>query len=620
MNSSMTGWRYVFVFSALFFICGVYSVYSQSTSYMTQISDLLTHSAPTSTVNHTITFTLTQAVPADGVIEILFDEGGLDIPGSLDYTDVDVAFSAVPGGPYTERPQSFVQSPGTDDVTVTSGTAGSVRIDLNTSVGIPANNEVVVEIGTNATYGALGDIQTQLGTATGTYPVTIYTYDASDVEIDYGRTVFVIVEPVTAGPVDTTDTDPPIILDAWPDGVILQVGTVAVEMYVETNEPAICKYATSSMAYALMPYTMWGTTTSGYSYWNFSQLTGLVDETAYDYYIRCVDFRANVMVPDYPIHFEVGILPGSATTTATTTGTGVGIGDVASSTCVGTDCVGDDVGSGSGSTGTGSGSSAGDSDGSGSGSSGTGEEMLPQASVMIEGWAYPGSTVHYLRDGVEVETDVVSSDGYFGDLTEGLERGSYSFGVYAVDSKSVRSATFATTLWLQSDTYNELSNIMLPPTVHVVENSVSPGAPLEVSGYVAPKATVTTWLRPKLAEVTSADLVATTTAESNGTWALTIQTTGLAEGTYELVAQGEMPDGEVESDKSMRKTIGIGVEVGADVDCISIGDLNCDGFVNLVDFSILLFNWNTASATADINSDGLVSLPDFSIMLYNWTG
>ena len=37
-----------------------------------------------------------------------------------------------------------------------------------------------VEIGTNATYGGVGDVQTILDVATGTYPVTIYTYDAEN--------------------------------------------------------------------------------------------------------------------------------------------------------------------------------------------------------------------------------------------------------------------------------------------------------------------------------------------------------------------------------------------------------------------------------------------------------
>lgn len=53
-------------------------------------------------------------------------------------------------------------------------------------------------------------------------------------------------------------------------------------------------------------------------------------------------------------------------------------------------------------------------------------------------------------------------------------------------------------------------------------------------------------------------------------------------------------------------------------------DLNRDGRVNLVDFSILLFWWASdggdSDPPADINLDGTVSLTDFSIMLFNWTG
>jgi hypothetical protein len=121
-----------------------------------------------------------------------------------------------------------------------------------------------------------------------------------------------------------------------------------------------------------------------------------------------------------------------------------------------------------------------------------------------------------------------------------------------------------------------------------------------------------------LAQVSTGDVVASTTANGSGVWTLTIPTSGLPQGTYELLAQGWMQNGAIQSDKSARKTIGVGVTVSDDT-CKAIGDLNCDGFVNLVDFSILLFNWNTASEVADINSDGIVSLPDFSVMLYNWT-
>jgi hypothetical protein len=49
-------------------------------------------------------------------------------------------------------------------------------------------------------------------------------------------------------------------------------------------------------------------------------------------------------------------------------------------------------------------------------------------------------------------------------------------------------------------------------------------------------------------------------------------------------------------------------------------DLNGDGNVNLVDFSIFLLAWNTHDARSDFNGDGIVNLADFSIMLFAWTG
>jgi len=51
-------------------------------------------------------------------------------------------------------------------------------------------------------------------------------------------------------------------------------------------------------------------------------------------------------------------------------------------------------------------------------------------------------------------------------------------------------------------------------------------------------------------------------------------------------------------------------------------DLNFDGKINLIDFSILLYFWGQSSPSnrcVDINFDGIVDLVDFSIMMYWWT-
>ena len=52
------------------------------------------------------------------------------------------------------------------------------------------------------------------------------------------------------------------------------------------------------------------------------------------------------------------------------------------------------------------------------------------------------------------------------------------------------------------------------------------------------------------------------------------------------------------------------------------GDLNNDCFVNLIDFSILIFWFDRPDVPSqvDLNGDGKADLVDFSIMAYHWTG
>jgi len=49
-----------------------------------------------------------------------------------------------------------------------------------------------------------------------------------------------------------------------------------------------------------------------------------------------------------------------------------------------------------------------------------------------------------------------------------------------------------------------------------------------------------------------------------------------------------------------------------------VGDLNNDGTVNSLDWSIMKSVWFTSSPTADINNDGIVNTIDFSLLNQNW--
>jgi hypothetical protein len=115
----------------------------------------------------------------------------------------------------------------------------------------------------------------------------------------------------------------------------------------------------------------------------------------------------------------------------------------------------------------------------------------------------------------------------------------------------------------------------------------------------------------------------TFTANSNadGAWSLTIDTTGFKNGTYKVRAKAKQESGDLVSTNFSGYTF---YGVGQVAEGPRTSDLNRDGKVNLIDFSILLFWWNSdggaSNPPADINADGKVSLTDFSIMIFNWTG
>jgi hypothetical protein len=75
-----------------------------------------------------------------------------------------------------------------------------------------------------------------------------------------------------------------------------------------------------------------------------------------------------------------------------------------------------------------------------------------------------------------------------------------------------------------------------------------------------------------------------------------------------------------DSESEYSKPISLGVGEQASGDLSNRSDINKDGKVNLVDFSILLSAWGETEGDADINEDGRINLADVSILLFNWTG
>ncbi len=156
------------------------------------------------------------------------------------------------------------------------------------------------------------------------------------------------------------------------------------------------------------------------------------------------------------------------------------------------------------------------------------------------------------------------------------------------------------------------------PSIAVSPNPVNPGTQLTVKGYSIPNATVTI---ENQNDKTSVGLQTfTATSDGSGAWQISVPTDSFKTGTYKVRAKAKQ-------DATGIATIFSGYTfygVGQSAQVPRGSDLNRDGKVNLTDFSILLYWWNTnggnSNPPADINGDGKVTLTDFSIMIFNWTG
>lgn len=146
-----------------------------------------------------------------------------------------------------------------------------------------------------------------------------------------------------------------------------------------------------------------------------------------------------------------------------------------------------------------------------------------------------------------------------------------------------------------------INNILLPPTIDVSKSSIIKGDSIAILGQGSPLSTIHIILNGS--EVYSG--VIGGGSDYNYTF-----NSGYIVDSNNVSAFLTLA-GYADSVNSFTSTFTVG-------NCRR-SDLNCDGHVNLTDFSILMYWWKTAGPTGDINHDGTVGLVDFSIMLYDWT-
>ncbi|MCG8456729.1 MAG: LamG domain-containing protein, partial [Holophagales bacterium] len=120
--------------------------------------------------------------------------------------------------------------------------------------------------------------------------VRVYTYALNDAEI---AGVFALGAP------PATDLDPPLRTDGAPSGSVPQ-GTLSVQLSLDTDEPAECRYsAMPGLSFDSMVSAFQVTGGTAHE----TSIAGIVDLTAYTFYVRCEDFSSNANGDDYAISF-----------------------------------------------------------------------------------------------------------------------------------------------------------------------------------------------------------------------------------------------------------------------------------------------------------------------------
>lgn len=267
------------------------------------------------------------------------------------------------------------------------------------------------------------------------------------------------------------------------------------------------------------------------------------------------------------------------------------------------DCSRETADSGGGSTG-----------GGGSSGSGGRETPIGDTQVNITGKAFPNATVNILIDGVSVGTVRTNTRGEFV-FSVGTDPGTSSFSFWAMDAEGTRSLTVNTTFDVTQGAVTNLSGIMVPPTLRASAVTVNPGDPITLSGQTIPNAQVDI-------SIDNGKKTLSATADAVGAWSTQFDTKSVSIDTHTVKARFVSGAGALKVESPYGTVLSLFVGVAGKA--TSNADLNRDGKVNLIDFSILVFWWGTpggnSNPPADINQNGKVGLEDFSILLFNWTG
>ena len=256
------------------------------------------------------------------------------------------------------------------------------------------------------------------------------------------------------------------------------------------------------------------------------------------------------------------------------------------------------------------------SGGGGGGGGGGGVTIAPETGITISGYAYPGLEVTLLKDAQVALVTTAGMDGRFNASLIGLSAGSYIFSVYSEGRLGIRSALFSFPVIVTFGATARVSGIFIPPTLGVDKSQVKKGDVINFFGTTTPSSVVNITVN------SFNNIILQTNANDDGVYLQAYNTSELDKEEHTVQTRAVLNGQLTSNSKVVTFVVGDSNITQPTPHDFTKADLNDDGRVNIVDFSIAAYWYKRLSppASVDLNTDGKVDIVDFSIMAYNWTG
>ena len=231
----------------------------------------------------------------------------------------------------------------------------------------------------------------------------------------------------------------------------------------------------------------------------------------------------------------------------------------------------------------------------------------------FSGWAYPQGTVEVIwRDRLSplsqngVASSSVALNGSFSVGIENINYGEFLFALRARDKRDNDSGIIGLDLnpFFGKNTFLDIQNLLVPPTIGFEEAVVSLGKEMKVEGYAAPER--------KIEMEVDGILKGETRADKNGFWFFATSTAPFRIGNHYARAR-QVDIGGKASEFSVSRAFRVSLLDSPKA------DFSGDDKVTITDWSIFLFRWGSDNRQLreknDLDGNGKIDISDFSIFL-----